>query len=340
MSRRVTMRDVAARVGVSHQTVSRVVNDDPAVAPETRERVMAAIQALNYQPNLAARALSQGRTSVIGVVMLFDPDFLFADPYELQIIHGIERELTLRDCSLLLSMPRSPGNPLSAYHRLLKERLVDGVIVEGGLGEEGFQLLVDRRYPVVVVGYNSLGLPSVHPDDEGGTYTMGQHLLALRHRRIGVITGPDTLATRARWRGYERAFHDAGHACDLGLVVRGDFTPQSGYQAAGRLVQRPDPPTAIFAFNDRMATGAMRWLREHGYAVPGNVSVVGFDDIPTAELLDPPLTTVRLLSTDLGQRAVSLLFDLMEGSTPSETEVILPTRLIVRHSTAALRDGP
>jgi DNA-binding LacI/PurR family transcriptional regulator len=333
VSKRVTIKMVAAHAGVSHQTVSRVINDKPGVAPETRARVLASIEALNYQPSLAARVLSKRHMSVIGVVIPFDPDFLFSDPHLLQVIHGIDREITLRDYSLLLSTPRSTHKPASAYHRLLKERLVDGVIVEGGMGEAGVQLLVDKGYPVVMVGYSASGIPSVHPDDEGGAYTLTQHLLALSHRRIGVIAGPDYLATKARWRGYERAFLDAGLDTDPALLIHGDFTSHSGYEGVAHLMQRPDSPSAIFAFNDRMAMGAIRWLREHGYVAPGDVSVVGFDDVPMAELFDPPLTTVRLFSADLGRRAVTLLFDLIDGNPPPTTEVVLPSRLIVRRST-------
>jgi DNA-binding LacI/PurR family transcriptional regulator len=335
----VTIEQVAARAGISRQTVSRVINDKPEVAPATRARVLEAIDALNYQPSRAARVLAKRHTAIIGLVIPFDPDFLFTDSHLMQIIHGVDREITHRDHSLLLSTPVSRDRPLSAAERLTKDRLVDGVIVEGGLGDGGARLLADKGYHVVVVGYTDADIPSVHPDDYGGAYNLTQHLLALGHRRVGAICGPDSIAMACRCRGYERACVDAGLACDPQLMTQGDFTYPSGYDATEHLMRRPRPPTAIFAFNDRMALGAMSWLREHGYTVPDCVSVVGFDDNPQSELADPPLTTVRIFSADLGRRASELLFDLMEGSELPAAEVVLPCQLVVRQSTASLNRG-
>jgi len=330
LAHRITIRQVAEHAGVSYQTVSRVINDKAEVTEETRARVLASIKALNYHPSQAARALSRQRTSVIGVVIPFDPDFLFNDPHMLWILHGIDRELTLHDYSLLLCTSRYSDDPISAYQRLLNERLVDGVIVDGTYGEAGIRLLVERGYPVVVTGYCGNGIPCVHPDDEGGAYNLAQHLIALGHRRIGVIDGPEP----SRWRGFERACRDAGLDHDPHLVVHGDHTLRSGYEAVTSLMQQPEPPTAIFAFDDKMAIGAMRWLREHGYAIPTDISVTGFDDMPTADLFDVPLTTVNLCSADLGQRAASLLISLIEGHAPGTAEIVLPTRMVVRQSTA------
>ncbi len=335
MPNRVTIGQVAEHAGVSYQTVSRVINDRPEVAAETRARVLASIQALNYRPSQAARALSRQRTSIIGLVIPFEPDDLFTDPHLLWVVHGIARELTLHDYSLLLLPSRRGDGSLFPYQRLLKERLVDGVIVEGTYGDAGAQLLAAKGYPVVVVGYCGKGIPCVHPDDEGAAYNLAQHLIALGHRRIGVVAALEP----ARWQGFRRACRDAGYDHDPRLVAEGDYSVRSGYEAAQRLMQEPQPPTAILAFSDKMAIGAIRWLQEHGYAVPGDVSVTGFDDIPTADLVNVPLTTVNLCSADLGQRAVSLLLCLIEGQAPEAMEIVLPTRMIVRRSTAVAPTG-
>lgn len=334
MSKRVTLKQVAAHANVSYQTVSRVINSKPDVAPETRARVQASINALNYKPRLSARVLSKEYTSVVGVVIPVASDILFSDSHLLQVVSGIDQEIRLHDCSLLISTPSSADAPLSACNRLLKKRVADGVIVEGGMDETGVQLLVEEGYPVVVVGYNNDGIPCVHADDEGGAYGLTQHLLALNHRHVGAIGGPDCRAMEARWRGYARAFRDVGLGYDPDLAVTPvESTLEGGYQAVGHLMQRPNPPTAILAFTGRLALGAIRWLIEQGCAIPDDISVACFDDVTNVEFFSVPLTTVCLFSADLGRRAAALLFDLMDGITPTATETVLPSRLMARSST-------
>jgi DNA-binding LacI/PurR family transcriptional regulator len=343
LSKRVTLKQVAGHAGVSYQTVSRVINNKPDVAPETRVRVQAAIEALDYTPRLSARALYKQHTSVVGVVMPVAANTLFSDSHLLQILSGVVQEVALRDCSLLISTPYSEDTtPLSACNRLLQERVADGVIVEGGMEKAGVQLLVDEGYSVVVVGYNDYGIPCVHPDDEGGAYGLTQHLLALNHRHIGVIGGPDCPAMQARWRGYARAFHDVGLDYNPDLAVtQDDSTVECGYQGAAQLMQQPDLPTAIFAFSGRMALGSIRWLLERDCAIPDEISIACFDDIANVEFFGVPITTVRLFSADLGRRAAALLFDLIDGNTPTAKEIVLPSRLMARCSTgSAPMTGP
>jgi DNA-binding LacI/PurR family transcriptional regulator len=190
---------------------------------------------------------------------------------------------------------------------------------------------------VVIVGYSSSDLYSVHSDDKGGAYQMTQHLIALGHRRIGVINAGHELAANARLNGYRGALQDSGLPFDPSLHTDADYSSQGGYKAAATLMQQNNPPTAIFAFNDLMAMGAIHWLQEHHYRVPEDVSVGGFDDIASAAYFCPPLTTMHQFSYDLGQRAATLLFDLINDSAPSTTEVVLPSHLAVRSTTAPLR---
>lgn len=339
---RVTIKDVARHAGISYQTVSRVINNKGDVAPETRARVLASIEALNYRPSLAARLLAQDedRTFVIAATIpYFDPNFVFGNDHLMQILRGIDLEATFRDYSLLLATSRSPDDPWSAYHRLLNRQMVDGIIFESGRGDEGALLLAERGYPVVISGYTDSDIPCVHADDENGAYILTQHLLALGHRAIGVITGPENAASvQARWRGYERAMCDAALDPSGTPHTQGGFTVEGGYQAAAQLFQTSaQVPTALFAFNDAMAIGAIRWLTEYGYRIPGDVSVVGFDDIPTAELQNPALTTIRLPSVEQGRRVAQLLFDIIDGRSLSSTKIVVPTELKVRSSTAIPR---
>ena len=333
--KKVTIRDVADYVGLSRQTVSRVLNDSPDITADTRAKVLKAIETLKYRPALAPDKGLLTRTFVIGVVIPFDNDYLYSDAHLLQVIRGINREITIHNNSMLLSTATSSKDRLAAYNRLLKTRLVDGVIVEGGLGDEGVQLLVDKGYPVVMTGYNEAGIPCVRPNDEDGAYNLTQHLGALGHRRIGVIGGPTEahLPNNARLKGYERALHDIGLSFDPALYIESNYTAESGYHGAPKLMSLPNPPTAIFAFGDELASGAMRWLQENGFQVPKDVSVAGFNDTPSAALFSPPLTSVHIFSSDLGQRAARRLFDLMEDRDQAEQEIVLPTQLIVRSST-------
>ncbi|MEY9893918.1 DNA-binding LacI/PurR family transcriptional regulator [Catenulispora sp. MAP12-49] len=337
-----TMRHVADRAGVSYQTVSRVINDAGGVAPETRERVLAAMRELNYRPSLAARALARARTDTIGLVLPFPVEVTFANAHFVQTVGGVDRVAAENDFSVLISSPDAEDLELSAHRRLVRRRAVDGVIVEAGMGDEGIGLLVEAGYPVVAIGHVALAVPSVRPDDESGAYGATQHLLALGHRRIALIAGgsptnPTNLAQRARLRGCRRAAADAGVPLEEDLIAAGEFSLESGHRAAQTLFDRPDPPTAVLAFNDAMAIGAMRLLRERGISVPREVSVVGFDDTPTAALLTPSLTTVRIFSSELGQRAARTLIGMLRGTKVAPVPAVLPSQLVVRESTAPVR---
>jgi DNA-binding LacI/PurR family transcriptional regulator len=330
---------VAERAGVSYQTVSRVINDADGVAPETRERVLAAMRDLDYRPSLAARSLGRARTDAIGLVLPFPVDVTFANAHFLQTVGGVDRVVAENDFSLLISSPNSEDPALSAHRRMARQRAVDGVIVEAGLGDEGIALLLAAGYPVVAIGHVALAVPSVQPDDESGAYSAMQHLLALGHRRIALIAGstPTNLAQQARLRGCHRACDDAGLTLDEELIANGEFSLESGYEAAAQLFGRDDPPTAVLAFNDAMAIGAMQLLRERGIDVPHEVSVVGFDDTPTAALLTPALTTVRIFSSELGQRAARTLIAMLRGTKVPAEPAVLPSQLVVRQSTAPVR---
>jgi len=335
--KRATIKDVAAEAGVSYQTVSRVINNHAHVSAETRCRVQEAIQALNFKPNLAARSLPRRRSYIIGLIIPYEADYLIEDPNLLAQISGIDVEANSHGYSLLLSTAGQSGSGLSAYERFIRNRVADGVLViETASSRAGSELLVNQAYPYVSIGYD-LGNPEayvVHAD-RGSGKKVTCYLIEKGHRRIGVINGPPTgaiVGMQDRFAGYQQALAESHLPFDPMLITQGDYTPQSGEIAAKKLLSLPDPPTAIFAFNDRMAMGAIRALQRAGLSVPADVAVVGYDDIPAAASFDPPLTTVRQPSKQLGQVAAQILFKLIAGEPVAAKEVILPVEFIIRQS--------
>lgn len=333
-----TIEEVAERAGVARGTVSKVLSGAYYASARTREKVERAAAELGYRPNLAARALSKGRTFVVGLLIPYDPDQLFADPHLLDIIRGVEAAANSRDYNVLLSTAHRPNDPTSAYSRVLRSHYVDGmVVIEGPDMAPIADQLKQQPSPWVVSGYGPAGSDSycVHADDPAITAELTNHLLALGHRRIGVISSdPRPRAFDKRLQGFHQALHSHGLHSDPALIAFGDMSVESGYRAAQQLLTQAEPPTAIWALNDRMALGALQCARERGLRVPVDLSIAGFDDIAAAALSDPPLTTVRLPSYQEGQAAIELVFQLLDGETPPR-EVVVPTDVIVRGSTGS-----
>ncbi len=331
-----TIYDVAKHAGVSTATVSKVLSGQPYVSDRTKARVLASVTELNYVPNIAAKGLAGAHTHIVGVVVSYESDFLFSDPHLLEILHGVNRIASANDYATLLSTAVSSEDKLSAYQRLLGQRYADGAIVEGSLGNTGLSLLRERGYPVVAVGYSDM-ISCVHSDDRAGARHMTDHLLSLGHRRIGIVAGPadDRIGTEARLTGVMDAFGAARLSHDPQLITYGTFQSPSGYDHARTLMSLSEPPTAIFAFNDRMAFGVLQYLTHIGLSVPKDISVAGFDDNADAARHIPPLTTVRQRSREQGERAMSLLLDMIgnEEAASRRQEICLPTELIVREST-------
>ncbi len=336
--KRATIKDVAAQAGVSYQTVSRVINNQPGVTEETRRKVQEAIETLNFRPSLAARSLPGRRTYVIGFIVPYDPDYLIRDPNLLAQISGADAEANTHGYNLLLSTAGDSKSGLEAYERFVRNYIGDGaLVIETASSREGGELLASQDYPYVSLGYD-LGNPNayiVSSDNRDGGIKATRHLLKKGHQRIGIINGPPIGAVAGlqdRLEGHQQALAEAGLSFDPTLMVYGDYTRPSGEQATQQLLAHPDPPTAIFALNDRMAMGAIRALQAAGVRVPEDVAVVGYDDIPTAADFNPPLTTVKGAARKVGQLAAQMLFNLIAGETLEKKEVILPAELVVRES--------
>lgn len=336
---RLTLEDIAHRSGVSRSTVSRVMNGDVSVKPQTRQRVLDVATRLDFQPNLAARSLAAGRTNIIGLVAPAPAGVaaLFDDPYFPQLIQGVSAACNACGYSLMLSIAE-PEYERRTVRQLLHNGLLDGVVVSSTLMDDAIvRTLCESSMPFVLVGrHPTLDVNFVDVDNFQAGRQATLHLLHLGRRRVAAINGPqNVIPGHDRFQGYRKALKEYGLPLDPELVGEGDFSEQGGYLVMRRLLAvRPD---AVFAASDLMAVGALRALREAGLRVPEDVAVVGYDDVPNARQTEPPLTTVRQPTQAMGSMAVETLNEILHDPQAPPRRVVLETELIVRYSCGALR---
>jgi LacI family transcriptional regulator len=329
---RATIRDIADLAGVSIATVSRVLNDRPDGAPETRATVLQVVREQGFTTNRGARALTMGRTGVVGLTLP-----LVADAYFGPILSGAAEALYEQDMRIMLAPTlHEHDREVSLVDRLVRG-MTDGAILL--LPEESTDelLTLHETYPFVVVDPREPppdGIPSVSAMHAAGAKAATEHLLALGHRRIGAIGGvPGWYANEERMIGFRAALAADGLLPDPALIVYSDWRIPRGEEAAEELLSRPDPPTAIFGFNDNVAIGALHAAQRRGLRVPEDLSIVGFDDTFQATIVTPRLTTVRQPLAELGRMGVSLLLRLIEGQRLDALRIELATSLVVREST-------
>jgi DNA-binding LacI/PurR family transcriptional regulator len=331
---RITRKDVAERAGVSVAVVSYVVNDGPRpVTSGTRAKVEKAIEELGYYPNELARGLRLRQSSTIG---LMTPSF--TNP-----VYGEKAEAIQEVClpngylTLFVYSGNNPDRERKLVH-MFRAKQVDGVIMQPVASDplEAIKPLQKARIPVVLLQHDCPGVPCVVLTDVRGGQLATQHLVDLGHRRIGLIKGRLPSAARAEERllGYHQTLKAAGIEPDPALVIESDVTQNGGYQAMQELLALPEPPTAVFCHNDVLAVGAMHAVRVAGLSIPGNVSVVGFDDTAGSAYLVPPLTTVQFSRKEMGHQAATMLFRAIEQDENHEPcTVEIPVKLVVRAST-------
>jgi len=334
VSPRVTMREIADRAGVSIATVSRVLNGRGDVSDDTRELVSRVIQENGYTANRSARSLSAGRTGLVGVVVpLVYPAYFSA------ILAGAAEALSDQGMQIVLSPTgHEHEREVSVIDRM--HGLTDGsLFILPQESSDELARLLDSGYRFVVLDPLmplDERIPSVSAAHTSGADQAMRHLLQLGHRRIAQITGPlGWVATEGRRRGYRAALASAEILPHPALEVQAIPEIEPGREAAEYLLDLPEPPTAIFAFNDNIAIGAIQAARARGLRVPEDLSVVGFDDVENATIVTPALTTVRQPLAEMGRTGVSLLGRLLEGQRFETLHVELATRLVVRDSTAA-----
>ena len=336
-SRALVMSDVAALAGVSLQTVSRVVNGSPNVAPRTRERVEQVIAQLGYRPNYAARALVTGCSRTIGLVTVHVDQFGPA-----QTLIGLEKATREAGYSLAVSIldDATAAAVREAVDRLVSHR-VDAVVALSTYDDAARAIdVLETPVPLVTVRVTGgEGRPAVSVDQRAGARLATAHLLSLGHRTVHHVTGPgDSQEARGRTAGWREVLDAADAPVPPPLV--GDWTASSGHAAGRRLagrIREGEEVTAVFLANDQMALGLLAALHEEGLSVPGDVSVVGFDDLPEAPYLAPPLTTVRQDFAELGRRGVQLVLARLAGED-LVPEPVVPV-LVVRSSTGPVPVG-
>lgn len=344
MEGRISLADVGACAGVSVATASRALN--PAslhpVNGATRRRVEEAAAKLGFRPNGLARSFQFGRSQTIGV-LVHD----VRDAYFNEFARGASDAAEVAGyLTVICNTDRDPDRELRYVQMLVDNRAAGILFVGGGLEDRAYQRRLGpclAEMPsyggvAVALGPRAGRLPAELPDNQGGARLATEHLLGLGHRRIGLIDGPPRLRTSAeRRRGYEEALSAAGVVADPAWVVPGDYTVETGAVAIARLVEAGSGVTGVFVSNDAMAIGAINECRRRGWRVPEDLSLVGFDDMPLASLVDPPLTTVSVPMAKIGAAGVERILALLAGEQRGSARTVHPVGLVVRASTAPPR---
>jgi len=326
----VTIKDVARAAGVSVATVSRVWNEAAFVSPETRRRVAEVASRLGYSPHGAARSLITRTTYALGVLL---PD-LYGEFFS-EIIRGIDHTAQANGYHILVSSSHDSKDEIDAALRSMRGR-VDGMIIMSPDPEARRTLhALQGNFPVVLLngGAESNEFDTITIENHEGARQMTRHLISRGHRRIAMISGPHrNYDATERLRGYKTALAESGIELDESLIVQGDFSELSGHRAVKQLLDLESRPTAIFAANDSMAIGALSALRENHVHVPDDMAVAGFDDIPLARYMNPPLSTVHVDISQLGERAAALLLSSLQNDNRSHEQLQLSTTLVIRAS--------
>lgn len=334
-----TLEEIARKAGVSRSTVSRVINNQPNVREEVRDRVMQVVEQTGYHPNIAARSLASQRTNVIGLVIPRSVLNFFTDPYFPRLTQGVAEACNRYDYTLSLFLFHTEDDEHKLFPRITRRGMVDGVIIQATYAaHELFDQLNVGEVPYVVAGrpINDIQSSYVDVDNVAGSLVAVRHLIHQGRKRIAHIAGPlVTTAGLDRLEGYNQALTESGHLIEKGLFAEGDFSEISGYYCAQRLLEKH--PDAIFIASDIMAIGALRAIREAKLTVPDDIAIVSFDDVPPAAQANPRLTTVRQPIRRMGIKLVETLVDIMENGTKPPRRVLFGTELVVRESCGAMK---
>jgi len=329
----IRMQEIAAKAGVSLATVSRTIHSPHLVKTATREHIRQVMSEYHYVYNVTASDFSKKRSSVIGVIIPTTKGAIFSNSTQ-----SIQAKAQEKGFSLIIGNTGYEGDVESILLRQFQERHLAGIILTGfAIGQDSaVKDVVQSGIPCVVIWETLEDSPFsfVGFNNFTAAYSVTEYLIRLRHRRIGLILGPYTKVRRAKRRleGYQAALSDHGLKFDPRMVIEKHPTLQEGKEAMQELLSMPHPPTAVFAASDMLALGALAAAKEKGLRVPDDISVAGFDDIDFAAFSDPPLTTVRVPASRMGEMAVEVLMEMIEGISEKPKQISLDTELIVRES--------
>ncbi len=328
---RATIKEVARKAGVSTATVSRVFNNVGPVGAETRQRVQKAAKALRYTPNAVGRSLSTQRTDAIGLLL---PD-IYGEFFS-EVIRGADQTAQQNRYHLLVSSSHKHREEIEAALRVMSGRVDGLILMSPHIDAQSLKANLPINLPVVLLNcyVDGVSFDSLNIDNFGGANQMVRHLIQHGHRRIAVIKGIEkNLDAEERLRGYRQALHEGQVEQSAVLEMSGNFSEASGYDAVQKILALSPRPTAIFASNDSMAIGALGALREMAIAIPQEMALAGFDDIPIARFLSPPLTSVRVSISDLGAIAIQkLVHAIREQNKHAKQSMMIPTSLALRES--------
>ena len=336
----VSIKQVAEIAGVSIATVSRCINNPAQLRERTRARVQAAILETGYSPNTIAQSFRRGRTNVIMVVM---PSI--GDPFFTDVMRGIRSVVSEHGYSIIINETNFNTMTAEEIGAIMVSRQADGFILLASIFPFGNEVLAraEKRSQPVVIGCETISasladIPSVHIDNVAAAREATDFLISNGHKKIAFISGQSTsLLTKDREFGYRAAMHKAQLAIEEGWVLEGNLSIEGAGKACSKLLRHSERPTAIFCANDEMALGCMHEIKRQGLSVPEDISVMGFDDIRYAQVMDPALTTIAQPARQIGERVAVRLFKAIEtGNQPNNQPVILPHKLIVRESVATL----
>lgn len=336
-TKKITLKEVAERAGVSYQTVSKVLNRQVQVSTKTEQRIKDAVRELGYRPNQIARSMRVMRSHMIG--------YSWIPTTPNQANHILDQFLSSMVLEAeeagyhLLPFPFREGNAhVEDYRELINTGRVDGFVLSSvNYNDPRISFLLEQKFPFVAFGRSNdeLDFPYVDVDGASGIAQAVQYLISRQHRCIAVIAWPeDSRVGNARLRGYHEAMQDCGLDVRAEWIERGEGTFEFGREAASRLMKLPPAsrPTAIVALNDTQAIGALHAAREQGLEVGRDISIIGFDDAPMSQYLLPPMTTVRQPIREAGRKCVEILIDLMKGEQSQERQVLLQPELILRRT--------
>ncbi|MFW6308812.1 MAG: LacI family DNA-binding transcriptional regulator [bacterium] len=331
----VTINDIAQKANVSKATVSYVINDKDGVGKDTREKVLKIMEDMDYQPNSNARNLAGKQTNMLGLIIPDVTDMFFAE-----VIEGVENTANKLDYTLNLGTTHGEKEREELLVNDFSSGRVDGLILMTYHLEIDFiKQLKKRKIPFVFIGnpINEESIYTIVVDNKEAGYKGTEYLIELGHRKIAFIKGShESWDAKERFKGFCQACKDYGININEEYIKEGEFIKEQGYEVTGELLTLDDPPSAIFAANDRRAIGVLNRAQEMGVKIPGDLSLLGVDDIEAAGHIVPPLTTIRQPTHEMGKKAVDILFDLVYDRTSRKRKIMLSTELIKRQTCAPI----